>query len=294
MTENDFDRTARLWLEDGPTDMPDRALLAALDEIHVTRQRRALWPARRFSSMGNTTRLAVGVAAIVVVAFVGIGLVSSKAGGAGGAAATATPAPHELTVGSIASLEPGAYVTADPFLARVTFTVPAGWGANMGGPYALWLDQTTASGPEAMSFLIFDSVYADACHYDKGLAHPGPTVDALATALATMPGLDATTPTDVTLGGYQGKQLTLTAPASTAGCTLAPDGYAIWQLPLGAIHSMMPGERDRVWILDVDGQRLVIDAAEVPGQTAEAKAEIQGILDSIRIAPITSPTPKPS
>lgn len=166
----------------------------------------------------------------------------------------------------------------------------------MGGPYVLWLDQTTGSGPAELTFSTFDSVYADACHYDKGLARPtpGPTVDALATALATMPGLDATTPTDVTLGGYQGKQLTLTAPASTAGCTLAPDGYAIWQLPLGAIDSMTPGERDRVWILDVDGQRLVIDAAEVPGQTAEAKAEIQGILDSIRIAPITSPSPKPS
>ena len=48
MSEHDFDRTARLWLEDGPTDMPDRALQAALDEIHVTQQRRAWWPARRF------------------------------------------------------------------------------------------------------------------------------------------------------------------------------------------------------------------------------------------------------
>ena len=48
MTENDFDRTARAWLEDGPTVMSDRALHAALDEIHVTRQRRARWPAWRF------------------------------------------------------------------------------------------------------------------------------------------------------------------------------------------------------------------------------------------------------
>ena len=55
--------------------------------------------------------------------------------------------------------------------------------------------------------------------------------------------------------------------------------------PLGATNDLRPGERDRVWILDVDGQRLVIDAPEMPGQTAEARAEVQGILDSIHIAP---------
>ena len=111
-------------------------------------------------------------------------------------------------------LEPGTYVTADPFLVRVTFTVPAGWEGNIGGPYVVVLDR--ASGQGAVAFSIFDKVYADPCHFDKGLLNPlpGPTVDDLATALASLPGLDATTPTDVTVGGYQGKQLTLTAPAS--------------------------------------------------------------------------------
>jgi hypothetical protein len=44
---------------------------------------------------------------------------------------------------------------------------------------------------------------------------------------------------------------------------------------------------DRVWILDVNGQRLVIDTKESPGQTAQDKAEVQGILDSLHIAPAT-------
>ncbi len=47
MNENDFDPTARAWLDDGPTRMSDHALLSALEEIHTTRQRRAVWPARR-------------------------------------------------------------------------------------------------------------------------------------------------------------------------------------------------------------------------------------------------------
>ena len=306
MTENDFDRTARLWLEDGPTDMPDRALQSALDEIHVTRQRRARWPARRFSSMGNTVRLAAGVAAIVVVAFVGINLISSGSGGIGGRGATPTPTPtpspsptpsptpslRALVVGSAVSLEAGTYVTADPFLSRVTFTVPAGWFGNLGGPYLA--DLGRAGDTAAVGFSIFDKVYADPCHFDRGLLNPapGPAVDDLATALASLPSLNATVPTDVTIGGYHGKQLTLTAPASVTGCTLAPGGtFRVWELPLGATGDITPGGRDRVWILDVDGQRLVIDAPEKPGQTAQANAEVQGILDSIRIAPITSPTP---
>jgi hypothetical protein len=48
---------------------------------------------------------------------------------------------------------------------------------------------------------------------------------------------------------------------------------------------MVPGERDTYWILDIDGQRLVIDAHELPNESAPHKAEVQSILDSISIAP---------
>ena len=39
-TNADFDRIAQSWLQDGPTELPDRSLQAALDEVHVTSQRR--------------------------------------------------------------------------------------------------------------------------------------------------------------------------------------------------------------------------------------------------------------
>ena len=56
---------------------------------------------------------------------------------------------------------------------------------------------------------------------------------------------------------------------------------------------MAAGVRDTLWILDVDGQRLVIDAPEPPGQTAATKAEVRGVLDSLHLAAAT-PTPSPS
>lgn len=65
MTDNDFDRTARAWLEDGPTRISDRAVLSALEEIHSTRQRRSLWPARRRSPISVGAPVAVAAALVV-------------------------------------------------------------------------------------------------------------------------------------------------------------------------------------------------------------------------------------
>jgi hypothetical protein len=303
MTTDDFDRTARQWLEDGPTEMSDRALQAALDEIHVSTQRRVWWPARRMSSMNNVIRIAAGVAAVVVVVLVGVNLFGSAKGGIGAPAPTPTPSPTvvpspspslgTLTVGnSLSPLQAGTYVTPDPFLSRVTLSVPAGWAGHIGGPYLAEL--VGASGHGNVNVSIFDKVYADPCHSDKGFLDPlpGPSAADLATALAKVPGLTSTAPVDVSLGGYAGKQLTLTAPASLTGCKVTKDGaFLVWDLPLGAINAMAPGQRDRVWILDVNGTRLVIDAPQYLDQTGQAKAEVQAILDSIKIAPVASPSP---
>ncbi len=195
----------------------------------------------------------------------------------------ATTGTLSLTSGGPVPIAAGTYTAGDPFAVRVTFTVPAGWAGNIGGPNAVFLGQ--ADGPGGLAFTINEQLYADPCHSEKGFVTPtpGPSVDDLATALAHMPGLTATTPTAVTVGGYQGKQLTLTAPASASGCT---DGsFGVWQLPQGATNDLTPGEADRLWILDVAGQRLVIEAAETPGQAA-ATTEVQGVLDSIELAPL--------
>ena len=71
MNDNDFDRTARAWLDDGPTRMSDRALLSALEDIHTTRQRRVVWPARRAAPVSMFARMAV--AAVLVI---GVGLLA--------------------------------------------------------------------------------------------------------------------------------------------------------------------------------------------------------------------------
>ncbi len=83
----DFDRIAQSWLQDGPTEMPDRSLQAALDEVHVTSQRR-FGAARRVIPMnGNTWRIAAAAVIGLLVDRGGIYLPRWRQGGVGGAAA---------------------------------------------------------------------------------------------------------------------------------------------------------------------------------------------------------------
>jgi hypothetical protein len=66
MNDNEFDLTARAWLDDGPTRMSERAVLSALEEIRTTRQRRAVWPA--WSRTPGNIFVRAAVAAVLVAA----------------------------------------------------------------------------------------------------------------------------------------------------------------------------------------------------------------------------------
>jgi hypothetical protein len=289
----DPDVLIRAFLDEGQTDLPDRAFDAVRSEIHRTRQRVVIGPWRE-PNMSVFARVAI--AAIAVLAF-GLAWVNFGPGqtGFGGQppptqTASPNPSPRLLPVGDRElPLEPGAsYITADPFLVRVTFTAPDGWVGRLGAEFLAFTNPNGRDAPAyGVIFGIFDKVAADPCHFDQGFrdALPESSVDALVAALTAVPGLDASIPIDVTVDGYAGKQLTLTAPASFAGCTLSPDGYAVWQLPGDTNNPFIAGQRSRLWILDVDGQRLVIDLPEAPDQSAQERADAQAVFDSIRIAP---------
>lgn len=244
--------------------------------------------------MSIFARVAIAAAAVVAVGFAWVNFGPGLPGQGGQPpptqAASPTPSPRGLPVGDRElPLEGGAsYITQDPFLVRVTFTAPTGWEGKVGAPYLAYANPTGRDAPSyGVVFAIFDKVLADPCHFDQGFKEALPTssVDALVTALTDVPGFDASTPIDVTMDGYAGKQLTLAAPASFEGCTLAPEGSIVWQLPLGTNSPFIAGQRSRLWILEVDGQRLVIDLPEAPNQSAQERADAQAVFDSIRIAP---------
>ena len=90
-TDREVTRIVRSWLEDGVTTLPDRVLDAVLDQVPATPQRRPWWPARRFPSMFTPVRISLAAAAVVVIAVLGINLLTKTPGV--GAPSSPTPVP---------------------------------------------------------------------------------------------------------------------------------------------------------------------------------------------------------
>jgi hypothetical protein len=104
----------------------------------------------------------------------------------------------------------------------------------------------------------------------------GPSVDDLVTALTELDGFDASPATDVTVGGAQGKQFTLTAPAAP------PCGELFTWRTTTRQNGVGPGEIADVRIVDVDGVRVLISIAHGPEMSATDEADFQAIVDSVQ------------
>jgi hypothetical protein len=50
----------------------------------------------------------------------------------------------------------------------------------------------------------------------------------------------------------------------------------------GDRYQQGPGQVDRLWILDIGGSRLVIDAFYMPYATGEEREELETVVESIR------------
>jgi hypothetical protein len=317
-TDRDVTRIVRSWLEEGATALPDRILDAVLDQVPATPQRRAWWPAWRFGEMNNYAKVAIAAAAVAVVAVVGINLLP-RSGGVGGPGQTPSPSPtRSLTASPSPSLSPspagipdgplaaGTYAT-QPFSGnadlcmgqagctesaadnsiRITLTVPDGW-AGIGGTIWRAVENNSPPGGAGLLFSRGPWLYSQPCGGSPGPDIPtGITVDDFVTALVEHPDLDVTSPVDVTLAGHSGKYLELQAPANIATNQDNPGPgecsyYFVWE---PGIYAQGPNHLWHIWVLDVDGVRVVVRSDTYPGTTAEVKAQLTAIVNSIQIAP---------
>jgi hypothetical protein len=89
-TDRDFDRIAMAWLADGPDELSDRVIDAAVDQIHVTRQRRAIRVSRRLPTMTTPARVAAA-AVIGVLVFGGALIFFGRPGKPAVSGASASP-----------------------------------------------------------------------------------------------------------------------------------------------------------------------------------------------------------
>ena len=189
---------------------------------------------------------------------------------------TATPFAGEATI-----CQPSQSGCVDPVGAEsmsFTFTVPKGWsGMETTG---IWAASDRPPGGAAMVFNLGGWVYSDPCTNGETSADipVGLTVDEFANALAEHPLLEVTTPVDIELAGYSGKYLDLQVPEDISECA-AYRAFEYW------LYAQGPSHRWHLWILDVDGVRVVVESQDYESTPTEVQAELQGIVESIQIAP---------
>jgi hypothetical protein len=95
-TNTDFDRHASAWLADGPTELADRVLDAALREVHLTRQaRRGLLAPRRFFDMSGLGRVAAAAIVAVVAAVSAYSMLGSRLGPGSTSSPAVQPSPSQ-------------------------------------------------------------------------------------------------------------------------------------------------------------------------------------------------------
>jgi hypothetical protein len=217
--------------------------------------------------------------------------------------ATAVPAPtypaNVTDVPDFAPLEVETYfvkpVGTD---IQVFYTIPAEGWMSWFGAFKPGLPTDPPNSVVGLSILNVTNVVQDGCTgHVAALPKVGPTVDDMATALAALKPFELTEPpSDVVLDGFNGKHLELTVPDLAfeelddgnkfTDCT---DGE-LWSWigqPLSlAYHGYShPGQSEQIWLLDVEGARLMIVAGTSPGSSAGDIAELRSIVDSIDIVP---------
>ncbi len=132
------------------------------------------------------------------------------------------------------------------------------------------------------------NVFANPCHSNDTLLDPpiDSSVDGLVSGLASQKGHASTTPTDVEVDGYAGTYMEMTVPAGIHVADCDHGEFRTWVDPSGGSRYLEASQRDLLWIVDVDGNRLVIDAALGPQTTEQDRADRIQMVKSIQIDPV--------
>jgi hypothetical protein len=306
-SERDVTRVVRSWMQEDEHESADRVLDAVLDQLDTTPQRRAGWPAWRTPIMNKFVAIGLGAAAVVVALFVGAQLLGSPSNTGGGLDATVTP---ESTLAPTPSPSAWTGIPEGPFVVtntdlpvQTTVSIAASGWSPLEGLDAITKDDDGLDPPESVgaAFLAwawpagsgFD-IYGDPCRWSTTIPEtPATTPGEIAAALAAQASSNATAPVDVTVGGYAGKAITVHVPMAFE---LGPDStreeefadcdedvfgfYGVRGEPEPARNAQGPGQIDELWILEVDGAIVILDAAYSPSTPADLVEEMRAMAAS--------------
>lgn len=252
--------------------------------------------------MTKVHRLTSFVAFLVTTVLVGSACASSGETGST-LPGTPSPTPSQLATPSATLPAASASSSVEPSPAtRVTSRVVGGGtypGYSVAIPAADWsvLDGrfVVRTGGPVIGMSVWDvgQVPKDPCHWRSTLADSGESVADLVAALVAQTSRKATDPKPVTLAGHSGQYLEWSVPsdavvtgdADFAGCDAQGDhqDFVSWMgNGFGERNQQVAGQVDRLWVLDVNGQRLLVDATYAPDTTAAARDQLARLVESLR------------
>ena len=260
------------------TDLVPEERFALMEPITVSRNK----PTREPRNRG---RLVMAAAAVVVV--VGIAGIEVANNRDDDRSPSATAVPTVAPTTAAPRRETGVFEGEGP---RVTYIVPDGW---YGSGTGVWKSPNRQL---PVGFLNADDNFYIDCPSSLLDPQVGPTVDDLVSALVNLPGIDAET-TAVTIDGFDGKQIELTFPSHYDGEECSPNFSARAEgIPLyfrcnyggskwcdSLVQAVLPNQHQNIWVLDVDGSRLVIMATSFPDTPQQDRADQDEIVASIQI-----------
>ncbi|MGH3346949.1 MAG: hypothetical protein ACRDO4_08195 [Nocardioides sp.] len=210
---------------------------------------------------------------------------SSSAGPAPASPSATGDAPDYTLLGptSTANLAPGRWaVTASGSRDVPLAVVDLPEGLNGGGEY-IWA--SAEHGGWILGYWTVDGVYLDPCTrkgtFDtRKLKFPDIWVEALAAQRRT----ETSQAVPVTLGGYDGIYVELTAPTHLDYSTCRGERLTIFETTANGGHHWIadPGVVERYWVLNVDGERVVLTGAVSPESTDSQIEQLERIVESVQ------------
>jgi hypothetical protein len=302
--DDDFISQLEGYLDEfeGITPLPSATRDAVRVQLPATKQ--IAW---RFPIMPNGTRIASAGFAVVLVAVVGVSLLSK----AGLGPFAASPSPTAGLGSFAASPSPTRYVVGPgevPSLGthRLTFLVPEGWTDVSGrgvrkndlsltvwvSPHGVWINPcywTSNPGDFADPPMMRDLKYlADAFWDWWGAPRPIGAGNWAGDEQATLP--RGTAPMGAVVDQYAARYVEFRVPADLDLRFCNQGEYRIWIGLDAQIKTISaPGELNQLWILKVglpdvrEGGFVIVDASSFPESSAKDRAELQAMVDSIRI-----------
>ncbi len=242
----------------------------------------------------------IRIAALTVTAALLTSCSSGSGGGdSGGGDPTSEPSRDFVSATRLtdaagdSTLAPGCYAMgfvspeADPPM--VLIEVPAGYHGRGDGYEIAGADES--SGFRHLDTWTVDEVATRACG-DTEWVDPGPSVADLADALRSLSVWETTRPVPVTIGGHEGVFMELNVPARLRGACRTE--LSSWRAHLGGFQGIGAGKAQLLWIVEVDGQRLMLVVGYFPRadgpsprlvEEMVAMAETAEFADADQVAP---------